>query len=42
MPAAADKYPRDVWFVDALPRERRVRSSKRDIFIPPDLTAIGG
>src|SRR5580693_3670121 len=36
---AAYKYPRHVWFVDALPKGPTGKIQKRDIVIPPDLAA---
>ena len=39
---AAYKYPRHVWFVEALPKGATGKIQKRDIVIPPDLTALGG
>jgi len=36
---AAYKYPRHVWFVDALPKGATGKIQKRDIVIPADLTA---
>ena len=36
---AAYKYPRHVWFVDALPKGPTGKIQKRDIVIPSDLTA---
>jgi long-chain acyl-CoA synthetase len=39
---AAYKYPRHVWFVESLPKGATGKIQKRDIIIPPDLTALGG
>ena len=37
---AAYKYPRHVWFVDALPKGPTGKIQKRDIVIPSDLTGL--
>ena len=36
---AAYKYPRHLWLIDALPKGPTGKIQKRDIVIPPDLTA---